>query len=207
MKNKLILGAAFLLAAITESLACTNLIVGKGASVDGSVIVSYSADSYGMFGELYHYPAGMHEKGTMRDIYDWDSGKYLGQIKEARQTYNVVGNMNEFQVTIGETTFGGREELVDSTGIMDYGSLIYVALQRSRTAKEAIQVMTDLVKEYGYYSSGESFSIADPNEVWILEMIGKGPGVKGAVWVAVRIPDDCIAAHANQSRDSSVQYE
>lgn len=136
----------------------------------------------------------------MRDIYDWDSGKYLGQIKEARQTYNVVGNMNEFQVTIGETTFGGREELVDSTGIMDYGSLIYVALQRSRTAKEAIQVMTDLVKEYGYYSSGESFSIADPNEVWILEMIGKGPGVKGAVWVAVRIPDDCIAAHANQSR-------
>ena len=200
MKNKLILGAAFLLAAITESLACTNLIVGKGASVDGSVIVSYSADSYGMFGELYHYPAGMHEKGTMRDIYDWDSGKYLGQIKEARQTYNVVGNMNEFQVTIGETTFGGREELVDSTGIMDYGSLIYVALQRSRTAKEAIQVMTDLVKEYGYYSSGESFSIADPNEVWILEMIGKGPGVKGAVWVAVRIPDDCIAAHANQSR-------
>ena len=193
MKNKLILGAAFLLAAITESLACTNLIVGKGASVDGSVIVSYSADSYGMFGELYHYPAGMHEKGTMRDIYDWDSGKYLGQIKEARQTYNVVGNMNEFQVTIGETTFGGREELVDSTGIMDYGSLIYVALQRSRTAKEAIQVMTDLVKEYGYYSSGESFSIADPNEVWILEMIGKGPGVKGAVWVAVRIPDDCIA--------------
>ena len=141
MKNKLILGAAFLLAAITESLACTNLIVGKGASVDGSVIVSYSADSYGMFGELYHYPAGMHEKGAMRDIYDWDSGKYLGQIKEARQTYNVVGNMNEFQVTIGETTFGGREELVDSTGIMDYGSLIYVALQRSRTAKEAIQVM------------------------------------------------------------------
>ena len=185
MKNKLILGAAFLLAAITESLACTNLIVGKGASVDGSVIVSYSADSYGMFGELYHYPAGMHEKGTMRDIYDWDSGKYLGQIKEARQTYNVIGNMNEFQVTIGETTFGGREELVDSTGIMDYGSLIYVALQRSRTAKEAIQVMTDLVKEYGYYSSGESFSIADPNEVWILEMIGKGPGVKGAVRVPV----------------------
>ena len=117
MKNKLILGAALVLAAITEGLACTNLIVGKGASADGSVIVSYSADSYGMFGELYHYPAGIHEKGAMRDIYDWDSGKYLGQIKEARQTYNVVGNMNEFQVTIGETTFGGREELVDSTGI------------------------------------------------------------------------------------------
>ena len=200
MKNKLILGAALLVAAVTETLACTNFIVGKNASTDGSVIVSYSADSYGMFGELYHYPAGVHAKGTMRDIHEWDTGKYLGQIKEAPQTYNVIGNMNEYQVTIGETTFGGREELVDTTGIMDYGSLIYVALQRSRTAKEAIEVMTDLVKEYGYYSSGESFSIADPNEVWILEMIGKGPGVKGAVWVAVRIPDDCIAAHANQSR-------
>ena len=177
-----------------------NFIVGKKASADGSVIVSYSADSYGMFGYLCHFPAAQHAPGTMRDIYDWDSGKYLGKIKEAKQTYNVIGNMNEFQVTIGETTFGGRPELVDSTGIMDYGSLIYVALQRSRTAKEAIKVMTDLVKEYGYYSSGESFSIADPNEAWIMEMIGKGPGVKGAVWVAVRIPDDCIAAHANQSR-------
>lgn len=153
-----------------------------------------------MFGYLCHYPAAQHAPGEMRDIYDWDSGKYLGKIKEAKQTYNVIGNTNEFQVTIGETTFGGRPELVDSTGIMDYGSLIYVALQRSRTAKEAIKIMTDLVKEYGYYSSGESFSIADPNEAWIMEMIGKGPGVKGAVWVAVRIPDDCIAAHANQSR-------
>ena len=171
MKNKLILGAALLMAAVTETLACTNFIVGKNASTDGSVIVSYSADSYGMFGELYHYPAGVHAKGTMRDIHEWDTGKYLGEIEQARQTYNVTGNMNEYQVTIGETTFGGREELVDTTGIMDYGSLIYVALQRSRTAKEAIEVMTDLVKEYGYYSSGESFSIAD-----------------------------CIAAHANQSR-------
>ena len=185
---------------IVNAWACTNLIVGKKASADGSVIVSYSADSYGMFGFLCHYPAAINESGVMRDIYEWDTGKYLGQIKEAKQTYNVVGNMNEFQVTIGETTFGGRPELVDSTGIMDYGSLIYVALQRSRTAKEAIKVMTDLVKEYGYYSSGESFTVADPNEAWILEMIGKGPGVKGAVWVAVRIPDDCIAAHANQSR-------
>ena len=200
MKRRIVLGIALLAVAAVKSLACTNFIVGKGASKDGSVIVSYSADSYGMFGELYHYPAAMHEKGAMRAIYEWDSGKYLGEIKEARQTYNVIGNMNEFQVTIGETTFGGREELEDSTGIMDYGSLIYVALQRSRTAKEAIKVMTDLVKEYGYYSSGESFSIADPNEAWIMEMIGKGPGVKGAVWVAVRIPDDCIAAHANQSR-------
>lgn len=200
MKNKLILSAALIVAAATEALACTNFIVGKNASADGSVIVSYSADSYGMFGELYHFPAAVHEKGAMRDIYEWDTGKCLGQIKEAAQTYNVIGNMNEFQVTIGETTFGGRHELRDSTGIMDYGSLIYVTLQRARTAKEAIQIMTDLVKEYGYYSGGESFSIADPTEAWILEMIGKGPGVKGTVWVAVRIPDDCIAAHANQSR-------
>ena len=200
MKKKIGLGLALLVATAIEGLACTNFIVGKAASKDGSVMVSYSADSYGMFGELYHYPAAVHPKGAMRAIHEWDTGKYLGQIKEAQQTYNVIGNMNEYQVTIGETTFGGREELVDTTGIMDYGSLIYVTLQRSRTAKEAIKIMTDLVKEYGYYSSGESFSIADPNEAWILEMIGKGPGVKGAVWVAVRIPDDCIAAHANQSR-------
>ena len=201
MKMKRLLLAVLLLTAyMANGWACTNFIVGKKASADGSVIVSYSADSYGMFGYLCHFPAAQHAPGIMRDIYDWDSGKYLGKIKEAKQTYNVIGNMNEFQVTIGETTFGGRPELVDSTGIMDYGSLIYVALQRSRTAKEAIKVMTDLVKEYGYYSSGESFSIADPNEAWIMEMIGKGPGVKGAVWVAVRIPDDCIAAHANQSR-------
>lgn len=198
--KRFLTAVVLLTACIVNGWACTNLIVGKKASADGSVIVSYSADSYGMFGFLCHYPAAQHPAGAMRSIYDWDSGKYLGQIKEAKQTYNVIGNMNEFQVTIGETTFGGRPELVDTTGVMDYGSLIYVALQRSRTAKEAIKVMTDLVKEYGYYSSGESFSIADPNEVWIMEMIGKGPGMKGAVWVAVRIPDDCIAAHANQSR-------
>lgn len=180
--------------------ACTNLIVGKGASADGSVIVSYSADSYGMFGHLCHYPAALHQPGEERPIHDWDTGKYLGKIAEVRTTYNVIGNMNEHQVTIGETTFGGREELVDTTGIMDYGSLIYVALQRSRTAKEAIEVMTNLVKEYGYCSGGESFTIADPTEVWIMEMIGKGPGIRGAVWVAVRVPDDCIAAHANQAR-------
>ena len=200
MTNRLLMAVVLLTAFVVNGWACTNFIVGKKASADGSVIVSYSADSYGMFGWLYHYPAATHPDGAMRDIHDWDTGKYLGQIKEAKQTYNVVGNMNEYQVTIAETTFGGRPELVDTTGIMDYGSLIYVALQRSRTAKEAIKVMTDLVKEYGYYSSGESFSIADPNEAWIMEMIGKGPGIKGAVWVAVRIPDDCIAAHANQSR-------
>ena len=201
MKTKKILLAALMaLMAVGNAPACTNMIVGKKASVDGSTIVSYSADSYGMYGFLYHSKAGIHEKDEMVKIYEWDTGKYLGEIPQARQTYNVIGNMNEFQVTIGETTFGGREELVDHTGLIDYGSLIYLGLQRSRTAREAIKVMTDLVKEYGYYSSGESFSIADPNEVWIMEMIGKGPGVTGAVWVAVRIPDDCIAAHANQSR-------
>lgn len=200
MIRRLMLAAALILAVAMEGWACTNLIVGKRASTDGSVIVSYSADSYGMYGFLCHYPAATHPEGTMRPIYDWDTGKFLGMIKEARQTYNVIGNMNEHQVTIGETTFGGRHELVDTTAVMDYGSLMYVALQRSRTAKEAIKVMTTLVKEYGYYSEGESFTIADPNEAWILEMVGKGPGVKGAVWVAVRVPDDCIAAHANQSR-------
>lgn len=198
--KKLMAAALMLAAGVASGWACTNFIVGKKASADGSVIVSYSADSYGMYGFLCHYPAATHAGGEMRDIYEWDTGKYLGQIREAKQTYNVIGNINEFQVTIGETTFGGRPELADTAGVMDYGSLIYVALQRSRTAKEAIKVMTDLVKEYGYYSSGESFSVADPNEAWILEMIGKGPGVRGAVWVAVRVPDDCIAAHANQSR-------
>lgn len=198
--KRITLFAVFAWAVLLSAWPCTNLIVGKNASADGSTIVSYSADSYGLFGELYHYPAGMHKKGTMIDIYEWDTGKYLGQIEQARQTYNVIGNMNEFQLTIGETTFGGRPELVDTTGIIDYGSLIYLALQRSRTAREAIKVMTDLVEEYGYYSSGESFTIADPTEVWVMEMIGKGPGVRGAVWVAVRIPDDCISAHANQSR-------
>ena len=200
MKKKITLAVLFVAATVAQALACTNLIVGKNASADGSTLVSYSADSYGLFGELYHYPAGMHKKGTLIDIHEWDTGKYLGQIPQARQTYNVIGNMNEFQLTIGETTFGGRPELVDTTGIIDYGSLIYLGLQRSRTAREAIKVMTELVQEYGYYSSGESFTIADPEEIWIMEMIGKGPGVRGAVWVAVRVPDDCISAHANQSR-------
>lgn len=200
MTKKILIFALACLSGLGQAFACTNLIVGRKASTDGSVIVSYSADSYGLYGELYHYPAATYPKGTLMDIHEWDTGKYLGQIEQARKTYNVVGNMNEYQVTIGETTFGGRPELADSTGIMDYGSLIYVTLQRSRTAKEAIHTMTQLVKEYGYYSTGESFTIADPNEVWIMEMIGKGPGVRGAVWVAVRIPDDCIAAHANQAR-------
>ena len=198
--KKLFLTAVTLLAAITSGMACTNLIVGKAASADGSVIVSYSADSYGMYGYLCHYPAAVHAPGTWREVYDWETGRYTGRIPEAAQTYNVIGNINEYQVTIAETTFGGREELVNPEGIIDYGSLIYIALQRSKTAREAIEVMTSLVEEYGYNSGGESFSIADPNEVWIMEMIGKGPERKGAVWVAVRIPDDCIAAHANQAR-------
>lgn len=198
--KRIILSTALIVAAVANSFACTNLIVGKKASADGSTIVSYSADSYGLFGELYHFPAATHPKGTMRDIHEWDTGKYLGQIEEARQTYNVIGNINEFQLTIAETTFGGRPELADTLGIMDYGSLIYVTLQRARTAREAIKTMTDLVQQYGYYSGGESFTIADPNEVWIMEMIGKGTGIRGAVWVAVRIPDDCISAHANQAR-------
>ena len=198
--KKLFLTAVTLLTAITSGMACTNLIVGKAASADGSVIVSYSADSYGMYGYLCHYPAAVHAEGTWREVYDWETGRYTGRIPEAAQTYNVIGNINEHQVTIAETTFGGREELVNPEGIIDYGSLIYIALQRSKTAREAIDVMTSLVEEYGYNSGGESFTIADPNEVWIMEMIGKGPEHKGAVWVAIRIPDDCISAHANQAR-------
>lgn len=188
------------LAAATYATACTNFIVGKQASTDGSVICSYNADDYGMFIGLCHYPAGTHEKGAMRDIYDWDTHVYHGQIPEAPVTYNVIGNINEYQVTIGETTYGGREEMVDPQGIIDYGSLIYIALQRSKTAREAIKVMTTLAETYGYCSEGETFTICDPNEAWIMEMMGKGPGSKGVVWVAQRIPDNAICAHANQSR-------
>lgn len=197
--KSLVLSAAMLLAS-SGAFACSNLIVGRKASVDGSVMVSYNADDYGMFGHLCHYPAGTHPKGTMRQIYDWDSGVYHGEIEEAPVTYNVIGNINEFQLSIGETTYGGREEMVDSTGILDYGSLIYVTLQRAKTAREAISVMTSLVEKYGYNSEGETFSICDPNEAWIMEMQGTGAGSKGVVWVAMRIPDDAICAHANQSR-------
>ena len=183
-----------------HAAACTNFIVAKGASTDGSVICTYNADDYGMFQNLCHYPAGKHAPGTMRQIYDWDTNQYHGEIPEAPETYNVIGNINEYQVTIGETTYGGREEMVDSTGILDYGSLIYVTLQRSKTAREAINVMTNLVETYGYNSEGETFTICDPNEAWIMEMMGMGPGSKSAVWVAIRIPDNAICAHANQSR-------
>ncbi|MBP3845596.1 MAG: C69 family dipeptidase [Prevotella sp.] len=189
---------------VASAFACTNFIVGKKASTDGSVICSYNADSYGAYMPLYHYPAAKHQKGDKRKVYEWDTNKYLGEIDEALETYNVVGNINEWQVTIGETTYGGREEMADSTGIIDYGSLIYIALQRSKSAREAIQVMTSLVEQYGYCSEGETFTICDPNEAWIMEMQGCGPdrsvSKERTVWVAMRVPDDCICAHANQSR-------
>ena len=202
MKRKYVLTAMLL--AATYAAACTNFIVGKKASADGSVFVTYNADSYGAFMPLYHYPAAKHQPGDMRKVFEWDTNKYLGEIAEAAETYNVIGNSNEWQVTIGETTFGGREEMADSTGVIDYGSLIYIALQRSKTAREALQIMTSLVEQYGYYSEGETFSVADKDEAWMLEMMGCGPdrtkSKERTVWVAVRIPDDAIAAHANQSR-------
>jgi len=179
---------------------CTNLLITKGASADGSTMITYNADAGGFMEPLYYSPRAVHKENDSIEIYDWDTHKYLGKIKQAKETYQVIGNMNEYQVAIGETTFTGREELRDTNGIIDYGSLMRLALQRSKTAREAIKVMTNLVTEYGYYSTGESFSIADPNEVWILEMIGKGGRSKGAVWVAVRIPDGYISAHANQAR-------
>ena len=192
--------SVMLLSCAVQIFACTNLIVGKKASVDGSVMVTYNADSYGMYGNMYRHVGSRHAKGEMRKIYDWDTNKYLGEIPQAERTYNVVGQMNELQVSICETTFGGRSELVDPQGIIDYGSLIYIGLERSTSAREAIRVMTDLVAKYGYCSEGETFTIADKNEVWVMEMVGMGPGSKNAAWVAVRVPDDCISAHANQSR-------
>ena len=195
---------SLLLASTAYAVACTNFIVGKKASADGAVYVTYNADSYGAFMPLYHYPAAKHQTGERLKIYEWDTNKYLGDIAEAPETWNVIGNTNEWQVTIGETTFGGREEMTDSTGVIDYGSLIYITLQRAKTAREALQIMTSLVEEYGYYSEGETFSVADANEAWMLEMMGCGPdrskSAERTVWVAVRIPDNAIAAHANQSR-------
>lgn len=205
--------AAVCAAAILPSVqtdACTNILVTKGASADGSCLVSYAADSHQLYGELYFHPAADWEKGSMLDIYEWDTGKYLGQIPQVRHTWQTVGNMNEHQLIIAETTYGGRPELYDSTGVMDYGSLIYVALQRAKTAREAIEVIVDLANTYGYCSSGESFSIADKDEVWVMDLIGKGMKMvkgknvnKGIVWVARRVPDGYICAHANQSRIST----
>lgn len=180
--------------------ACTNFLITKGASKDGSTMITYSADSHVLYGELYYWPERDWEPGTMLDVYEWDTGKFLGTIPQAEHTYNVVGNMNNHQLAIGETTYGGRRELRNPEGIIDYGSLIYITLQRAKNAREAIKTMSELVDNYGYYSSGESFSIADPNEVWIMELIGKGPGKKGAVWVARLIPDGYVSGHANQAR-------
>ncbi len=183
-----------------NTLACTNFLVTRGASKTGSVMITYSADSHVLYGELYFWPSRDYPDGAWLDVYEWDTGKYMGKIKQVHHTYSVVGNMNEHQLSIGETTYGGIEGLVDPEAIVDYGSLIYITLQRAKNAREAIKVMSELVSEYGYASSGESFSIADPNEAWIFEIIGKGKGNKGAVWVARLIPDGYISGHANQAR-------
>ncbi|NHB67323.1 dipeptidase [Perlabentimonas gracilis] len=205
---------------LPKAQACTNFLVTKGASVDGSTMITYAADSHYLYGELYFWPAAKHAAGTMLKVYEWDTGKFLGEIPQVAETYRVVGNMNEFQLAIGETTYGGRSELVDTTGLVDYGSLIYITLQRAKNAREAIKIMAELVETYGYYSSGESFSIADPNEVWIMELIGKGTDLKterrtkkvynankGAVWVAKLIPDGYVSAHANHARITTFPKE
>ncbi len=191
--------AMLMLPAAATALACTGLIATPGATADGSSLVTYAADSHTLYGELYHKAGGTHAKGTMREVTEWDTGKHLGAIPEAPVTYTRLGNMNEHGLAVTESTWGGRHELAGS-GLIDYGSLIFLALERAKTAPEAIKVMTSLVKEYGYASEGESFTIADPNEVWIMEMIGKGKDDKGAVWVARRVPDGYIAGHANHSR-------
>lgn len=202
------IAAGLMFSVIEKSNACTNFLVTKGASADGSTMISYAADSHVLYGELYYWQAAKYSEGTLLDVYEWDTGKFLGKIKQAAETYSVVGNMNQYQVAIGETTYGGREELAKQTGaIMDYGSLIYIALQRSKTAREAIKTIADLMAEYGYASSGESFSISDPNEVWIMELIGKGEFEKGAVWVAMRIPDGYVSAHANHARITTFKYQ
>lgn len=207
--NKIFFFLLFIIAGtFTTASACTNFLLTKSTTKDGSTMVTYSADSHVLYGELYHWPAQTWPAGAMLEVYDWDSGKFLGQIPQISQTYNVVGNMNEHQLAIAETTFGGRSELHHQAGaIIDYGSLIYITLQRAKTAREAIAVMTDLVAKYGYASEGESFSISDPNEVWIMEMIGKGEGEKGAVWVARMVPDGYVCAHANQARITTFPLE
>ena len=191
-----------------QAWGCTSFVAAKGATADGSVMMTYAADSHNLYGMLTHSPAADHPKGAMRKVVEWDTGKPLGEIPQVSHTYNVVRNMNEHQVAIGESTWGGHAELRDTTGnaIIDYGSLIQIALERSKTAREAIDVMTDLVEKYGYASGGESFSIADKDEVWMMEMIGKG-AEKGAVWIAVRIPDNAIAGHANEPRIRKVNLK
>ena len=216
--QKFLYAVAFAALCVGNGYACTNFLITKGASKDGSTMISYAADSHVLYGELYYWPAADYPEGAMLDIYEWDSGRKMGQIKQVRHTYSVVGNMNEHQLSIAETTFGGLHQLVDTTAIMDYGSLIYITLQRAKTAREAIKVMDELVRTYGYASAGESFSICDPEEVWIMEMVGKGAKImgkdgkpdakrngKGAVWVAYRIPDGYISGHANQARITKIK--
>ena len=217
MKIYLIITIAIGLFITQDAISCTNLLISKGATTDGSTMISYNADSHVLYGELYYRPAADYPEGSWFDIYEWDTGKYLGKIKQVKHTYSVVGNMNENQVSIGETTYGGRLELIDTTAIVDYGSLMYITLQRAKTAREAIKIFSELINEYGYYSEGESFSIADANEVWILEMIGKGSPKKdakgkidyskGAVWVAILIPDGYISGHANHARITTFPFQ
>ncbi len=199
MKRIILSGITAAVLSTGQAWACTSLIAAKGATADGSVMVTYAADSHNLYGELYSQPAADHPEGSVRKIVEWDTGKPLGDIPEAPHTYATIGNMNEHGLTIAESTWGGREELA-GTGLIDYGSLIYVTLQRAKTAREALKVMTDLVKEHGYASSGESFSIADPDEAWVMELIGKGKAGKDAVWVARRVPDGYISGHANHPR-------
>lgn len=211
IKKSFFIGVLSMMTMISvDSNACSNILVTKGASADGSCMVSYAADSHQLYGELYYLKGGFWDKGAMRDVVEWDTGKFLGRIPQAPVTYKRVGNMNEHQLIVAETTYGGRHELWDSTGVMDYGSLIYIALERATTAREAIDVIVSLANEYGYYSEGESFSIADQKEVWVMDLIGKGTKMvngknvrKGIVWVARRVPDGYICAHANQARIST----
>ena len=203
--RRISLFAILCLACLSEVWACTNFMAGRLATTDGNIYISYAADSYSLYGFLHYSAAADYAEGAVRKIVDWDTGRPLGEIPQVSHTYSVVGNMNEHQLAIGETTWGGREELYGDSGI-DYGSLIYIALERCRTAREAIECMTSLASEYGYASEGESFTIADTREVWILELIGKGKSEKGAVWVATRIPDDCISAHANQARITTIDF-
>ena len=208
MRKAHLLVTLALVCCTTYTMACTNFLFTKGATKDGSTMVTYSADSHVLYGELYHWPAQDWPAGSMLDVYEWDTGKFMGKIPQVAHTYNVVGNMNEHQLAISETTFGGRKELESQTGaIIDYGSAIYITLQRAKNAREAIVVMTDLSEKYGWASSGESISIIDPNEVWIIEIIGKGEGEKGAVWVARMVPDGYVSAHANQARITTFPLE
>ena len=215
MKNIRAILAATALVAYGTASACTNFIITRGASTDGSVMVSYAADSHALYGALYHTAGGKHMKGAILPVYEWDTGRYLTDIPQVAESYSTVGNMNEHSLIIAETTFGGREELTDPAGQIDYGSLIYITLQRARTAREAIATIVELANTYGYASSGESFSIADTEEAWIMELIGKGSQPdeqgnntrKGIVWVARRIPDGCVSAHANQARITTFPFD